>query len=56
VKAEEKIENQYEHDGKKASHRNKQRIFFGTSLTTDGIKNARKVNVNVLRTAKESLK
>jgi hypothetical protein len=56
IKVEEKIENQFEHDGKSASHRNRQRVFFGSSLTTDGIKSARKVNINVLRTAEESMK
>ncbi|GHT90945.1 hypothetical protein FACS1894122_02430 [Alphaproteobacteria bacterium] len=55
LKAEEKITNNYDNDGKKAEHINQQRFFFGTSITTKGIKSARKSNINVLRTATDSL-
>ncbi|GHU14703.1 hypothetical protein FACS189449_11740 [Alphaproteobacteria bacterium] len=51
LKAEEKINNSYD-DGK---HDNQQRFFFGTSITTKGIKSMRMSNINVLRTAREAL-
>ncbi|MDR3180084.1 MAG: hypothetical protein LBT70_04275 [Holosporaceae bacterium] len=55
VKLEEKINNVYQNSGAKARHDNQQRAFFGTSITTKGIKSHRKSFFNVLRTASESI-
>ncbi|MDR2795029.1 MAG: hypothetical protein LBB12_04600 [Holosporaceae bacterium] len=55
VKLEEKINNVYENSGNNARHDNQQRAFFGTSITTKGIKSYRKSFFNVLRTAPESI-
>jgi outer membrane usher protein FimD/PapC len=54
IKAEETIKNIY--DKEKPVHSNQQRLFFGTSLSSSGMKAYRNSNFNVLRTAKDSKK
>lgn len=53
VKAEESIKNVYECEGKKASHTNQQRFFFGTSLSPSKIRAYQKTGFNVLRSIKD---
>ncbi|MDR1362357.1 MAG: hypothetical protein LBJ16_04050 [Holosporaceae bacterium] len=56
AKLEEHIDNRFENKGSAASHRNSQRFFFGSSITTRGLKRCRPSNINVLRPASENLK
>lgn len=56
IKVEEDIVDTYKDAGSavgKDGHKNGQRIVFGTSISTDGIRNYRKSSINALRTMQD---